>query len=134
MGLAEQPVASWEPKCGIIETIGGRRRLSATWNLPSNCIDQIHNPPMSVSARRRERRDKQGDGDFGLIAAAEGLIFGSMATEIECTCGAVWERTEVETMARDRDDFQCMCGRTLETWNRSRVPRFRLLKAPDEKR
>jgi hypothetical protein len=29
-------------------------------------------------------------------------------------------------MARDRDDFQCSCGRTLETWNRSRVPQFRL--------
>jgi hypothetical protein len=75
-----------------------------------------------------------GDEDFALIAAAEGRIFGSMATEIKCTCGAIWERTEVETMARDRDDFQCTCGRTLETWNRSRVPQFRLLKAPDEKR
>jgi hypothetical protein len=57
-----------------------------------------------------------------------------MATEIKCTCGAIWERTEVQTDARDRDDFQCTCGRTLETWNRSRVPQFRLLKAADEKR
>jgi hypothetical protein len=59
---------------------------------------------------------------------------GLMATEIKCTCGAVWERTEVQTEARDSDDFQCTCGRTLETWNRSRVPQFRLLKAADEKR
>jgi hypothetical protein len=59
---------------------------------------------------------------------------GLMATEIKCTCGAIWERTEVQTEARDSDDFQCTCGRTLETWNRSRVPQFRLLKAADEKR
>jgi hypothetical protein len=57
-----------------------------------------------------------------------------MATEIKCTCGAIWERIEVQTEARDSDDFQCTCGRTLETWNRSRVPQFRLLKAADEKR
>ena len=59
---------------------------------------------------------------------------GLMATENKCTCGAIWERTEVQTEARDSDDFQCTCGRTLETWNRSRVPQFRLLKAADEKR
>jgi hypothetical protein len=69
-----------------------------------------------------------------LDCSRRGRIFGLMATEIKCTCGAIWERTEVQTAARDRDDFQCTCGRTLETWNRSRVPQFRLLKAADEKR
>jgi hypothetical protein len=56
-----------------------------------------------------------------------------MATEVQCICGAIWERTEVQATTRDSDDFQCTCGRTLETWNRSRIPQFRLLKAADEK-
>ena len=30
---------------------------------------------------------------------------GLMATEIKCTCGAIWERTEVQTEARDSDDL-----------------------------
>jgi hypothetical protein len=38
-----------------------------------------------------------------------------MATEIKCTCGAIWERTEVQATVRDSDDFQCTCGLTLET-------------------
>jgi hypothetical protein len=75
-----------------------------------------------------------GGEDFRLDRYRRGRIFGLMATEIKCTCGAIWERTEVQTEARDRDDFQCTCGRTLETWNRSRVPQFLLLKAADEKR
>jgi hypothetical protein len=44
-----------------------------------------------------------------------------MATEIKCACGAIWERTEAQAV-RDSDDFQCTCGRTLETWNRSVHP------------
>jgi hypothetical protein len=72
--------------------------------------------------------------DSGLIAFTGKVIHGLMATEIKCTCGAIWERTEVETAVRERDDFQCTCGRTLETWNRSRVPQFRRLRAPDDRR
>jgi hypothetical protein len=71
---------------------------------------------------------------FGCIRTMTTSDEGLMATEVQCTCGAIWERTEVESMARDRDDFQCTCGRTLETWNRSRIPQFRLLKAANEKR
>jgi hypothetical protein len=46
-----------------------------------------------------------GGEDFRLDRYRRGRIFGLMATEIKCTCGAIWERTE----DRDRDDFQWTC-------------------------
>ena len=98
--------------------------------MPS-CKKGRYAPPVQMNKLTLEARDHTFTSGFiRTTISDEGL----MATEIKCTCGAIWERTEVQTEARDSDDFQCTCGRTLETWNRSRVPQFRLLKAADEKR
>jgi hypothetical protein len=98
--------------------------------MPS-CKKGRYAPPVQMNKLTLEARDHTFTSGFiRTTIGDEGL----MATEIKCTCGAIWERTEVQTEARDSDDFQCTCGRTLETWNRSRVPQFGLLKAADEKR
>jgi hypothetical protein len=51
---------------------------------------------------------------------------------VECECGADYERTTSKVIFRDKDDAQCTCGRTLESWNGSRIPQFRKIRdAPD---
>jgi hypothetical protein len=55
-----------------------------------------------------------------------------MATEIKCTCGAIWERTEAQAV-RDSDEFQGTAGEPSELGIGPRIPQFRLLKASDEK-
>jgi transposase-like protein len=57
-----------------------------------------------------------------------------MAKMVTCPqCGALYERTEVKLIVRDRDDFQCSCGKTLESWNQSRIPQYRLVKKAVDK-
>lgn len=59
-----------------------------------------------------------------------------MRSKITCRCGAIYERTEVKFMARDKDTANCqVCGDELESWNSSRVPQFRLslISRPEEK-
>jgi hypothetical protein len=53
-----------------------------------------------------------------------------MGTKVTCECGAVYERTEVKLIFRDKDSYECGCGRTLESWNGSRIPQFRLITRP----
>jgi len=54
-----------------------------------------------------------------------------MKTEIKCSCGAVYERTEDKVIFRDKDNFQCrVCGEEIESWNGSRIPRFHLIYDP----
>jgi len=50
---------------------------------------------------------------------------------VTCECGAVYERTEVKFMMRDKDSYECSCGSTLESWNGSRIPQFRLISKPE---
>jgi hypothetical protein len=44
-------------------------------------------------------------------------------------CGSAYERTTEKLIWRDTDEYKCeVCGKVLEAWNGSRVPRFRLVK------
>lgn len=48
-----------------------------------------------------------------------------------CECGAVYRRTEAVIAAREIDSFECVvCGVTLESWNSSYVPTYRLVIGP----
>jgi hypothetical protein len=54
-----------------------------------------------------------------------------MKTEVKCSCGAVYERTEQKVPFRDQDNFLCqVCGEELDSWSSSRIPRFRLIYDP----
>jgi hypothetical protein len=56
-----------------------------------------------------------------------------MTTMVTCECGAVYERSEMKLAMRDSDKQNCsFCGRTLESWNSSRIPVFRLVSRPQE--
>jgi len=57
---------------------------------------------------------------------------GSMS-KVTCECGAVYERTEVKLIFRDNDSYECVCGRTLASWNGSRIPQFRLISKPEQR-
>ena len=55
-----------------------------------------------------------------------------MKSQVTCTiCGRVYERTVEKVIFRDKDSFECKCGATLESWNGSVIPVFRLIKEPD---
>ena len=55
-----------------------------------------------------------------------------MATQITGACGAVYQRTEIKFTVRHNDSANCqVCGKELESWNGSRVPRFWLIKRPE---
>ncbi len=46
-------------------------------------------------------------------------------------CGAVDQRTEAMAPGRQMDSFQCtVCNATLETWNTTWVPTYRLISGP----
>lgn len=57
-----------------------------------------------------------------------------MAKEIiTCECGAVYERTEIKIIFRDKDSQDCgNCGIQLERWNGSRLPMFTLISKPEK--
>jgi hypothetical protein len=60
-------------------------------------------------------------------------ILDTMATEVTCSkCGAVFERTTYRNPMTDRDSFECECGKTLESWNSTVTPEFRLIRCPKE--
>jgi len=46
-------------------------------------------------------------------------------TEVNCACGAVYERTKPKVMFSDQASFECsVCGKTIEEWSSSRYPTF----------
>jgi hypothetical protein len=54
------------------------------------------------------------------------------ATIFRCSCGAVYERETHKLQYRDHDSYECrICGETLETWNGSVIPEFKLVQRPD---
>ena len=54
-----------------------------------------------------------------------------MNSKVICSkCGRVYERTEEKVIFRDKDSFECKCGNTLEGWNGSVIPVFRLINEP----
>lgn len=34
-----------------------------------------------------------------------------------CECGRVWNLTQRKVPMRDKDSIQCLCGKTLVSWN-----------------
>jgi hypothetical protein len=49
----------------------------------------------------------------------------------ECKCGAVYVRSEHMARTREISSFECTaCGKTLESWNSTWVPKFRLVVRP----
>jgi hypothetical protein len=49
-------------------------------------------------------------------------------------CGAVYRRTESLASAREIDSFECtVCGVTMESWNTTWVPAYRLVIGPIRK-
>ena len=47
----------------------------------------------------------------------------------ECPdCGALYDVKSVKLTFRDKDSFECECGKVLAEWNGSRIQQFRLIK------
>jgi len=52
-------------------------------------------------------------------------------SQITCSCGALYERTEVNAAPRERDAFECsICGEKLEEFTETKAPSFRLIMGP----
>jgi methylmalonyl-CoA mutase cobalamin-binding subunit len=76
----------------------------------------------------------------GLIVAARWLEkagfeahTGGMAesNRRSCYCRAVYHRTQIIAVSCEISSFECkLCGTTLESWNSSWVPRYRLIAGP----
>ena len=76
----------------------------------------------------------------GLIVAARWLEkagfeaqTGGMAesNRRSCYCRAVYYRTQIIAVSCEISSFECkLCGTTLESWNSSWVPRYRLIAGP----
>jgi hypothetical protein len=48
-----------------------------------------------------------------------------------CYCRAVYHRTQIISVLCEISSFECeLCGATLESWNSSWVPRYRLIAGP----
>jgi len=48
-----------------------------------------------------------------------------------CYCRAVYHRTQIIAVSCETSSFVCeLCGTTLESWNSSWVPRYRLIAGP----
>lgn len=48
-----------------------------------------------------------------------------------CACGALYERSEARAPERQVAAFECrLCGMTLESWNSTSIPTYRLLAGP----
>jgi transposase-like protein len=56
-----------------------------------------------------------------------------MTTQVTCKCGAIYERSTSKLPVRDKDSYECaVCGKTLESWNSSTIPEFRLVERPEK--
>jgi hypothetical protein len=50
-----------------------------------------------------------------------------------CQCGAIFARTEAMAAGREISSYQCeVCDRTLENWNSTWVPCYRLIMRPEK--
>jgi predicted SprT family Zn-dependent metalloprotease len=48
-----------------------------------------------------------------------------------CQCGAIYARNEAMAAGREISSYQCvLCDRTLESWNTTWVPTYRLVMRP----
>jgi len=48
-----------------------------------------------------------------------------------CKCGAIYRRTEAMAPTRKLSSFECtVCGETMESWNTTWVPTYRLVVGP----
>jgi hypothetical protein len=48
-----------------------------------------------------------------------------------CQCGAIYARNEAMAAGREISSYQCvLCDRTLESWNSTWVPTYRLVMRP----
>jgi len=48
-----------------------------------------------------------------------------------CQCGAIYARNEAMAAGREISSYQCiLCDRTLESWNSTWVPVYRLVVRP----
>lgn len=51
-----------------------------------------------------------------------------------CECGAVYEVDYDKVPFRDQDSYDCdVCGKELDRWSSSRIPKFRLITKPPKK-
>jgi hypothetical protein len=59
----------------------------------------------------------------------------SMATIVQCNCGAEYRRTEEKFLVPHTGDAICtVCGAALETWSdRTQVPTYELIEHPERK-
>lgn len=63
-----------------------------------------------------------------MALSRQGLYHLGMSKRETCPkCGAVYEVTEIKLIQRDRDSYECGCGYTLDRWNGSRIPQYRLI-------
>jgi hypothetical protein len=48
-----------------------------------------------------------------------------------CQCGAIYARDEQMALSREINSYQCLvCDRTMENWNSTWVPVYRLIARP----
>jgi len=65
------------------------------------------------------------DSPRRIFGACQNLVIRS------CKCGAVYDRSEHITEAREISSFECaVCGATIENWNSAWVPRYRFIARP----
>lgn len=53
--------------------------------------------------------------------------------EITCECGRTWKLTKVKTIMRDKDSFDCICGKELIEWNGGHTWTGKLVSGKDSK-
>jgi hypothetical protein len=50
----------------------------------------------------------------------------------KCHCGAIYRRSHAMAASREMSSFECsLCGTTLESWNTTWVPNYRLVKVSE---
>lgn len=50
----------------------------------------------------------------------------------KCQCGAIYRRSHAMAPTREMSSFECsVCGATLESWNTTWVPNYRLVKVTE---
>jgi hypothetical protein len=53
----------------------------------------------------------------------------------KCRCGAIYRRSHAMAPTREMSSFECaVCGTTLESWNTTWVPNYRLVKVTEPSR
>lgn len=72
---------------------------------------------------------------FGIILAASQNQLRSSDMDDhhrKCHCGAIYRRSHAMAPTREMSSFECsVCGTTLESWNTTWVPNYRLVKVTE---